>query len=170
VPATINCWIFGLDEAVPAQAEMAPLTAPAVIVGVGFTVMVKVMGVPVQIAPGVIKLPTDTGRAFTGIVATMARVETLITETLFELEFVTYKKLPSEVSDRLSGLPPTVILADASVLVAVLITDTEFEPALGTYARLPSGLTITSDGREPTATVAVSVLVAVLITDTLFEF
>ena len=39
LPETVNCWILGLADAVPIQAEMLPVTAPAVIVEAGFNLL-----------------------------------------------------------------------------------------------------------------------------------
>jgi hypothetical protein len=63
-PETINCWILGLAEAVPAQAEIMPLAWLVMMVGtvgVGFTVMVNVTGLLPQPVPPVTKLPNESG-------------------------------------------------------------------------------------------------------------
>ena len=85
LPDTVNCWIFGLVEAVPAQAEMAPDPVVAVMAGgvtpAGYTVMVKVYGVPLQPVPGAIKLPKAIGSCPTWIVVKSAYVSVLKTKT-----------------------------------------------------------------------------------------
>ena len=85
LPETLICWTSGLAEAEPTQAEITPLAVLAVMVGGGgLTVMVKVIGVPGQPVPVVIKLPyaAEAKPVFTVVV--MVFVEVLITETLFE--------------------------------------------------------------------------------------
>ena len=59
-----------------------PVAVLAVIVGiVGVTVIVNEIGAPLQLTPGVIKLPTEIVPLPTGIVAITASVDILITET-----------------------------------------------------------------------------------------
>jgi len=127
LPETVNCCTLGFADAVPAQADIVPLAAPAVMVGVGFTVIVKVTGVPGQLAPGVIKAPTAVGEVPAVIVVVTVLVTVLITDTLFELKFVTYRLPPSGLTVIPAGAVPTAMLA-ATVLVAVLTTDTLLEP------------------------------------------
>jgi len=91
LPETVICCRLGLADAVPAQAEMAPVTWPELIVGrpveAGFTVMVNLTGTPTQPMPGEIKLPKPSGPDPTGTVATTWLVAVFITETLFENMF-----------------------------------------------------------------------------------
>ena len=85
VPDTVNCWIFGLADAEPSQAEIVPVAVPAVIIGVtddGFTVMVKVMGKLLHPGPAEIKFPNEIGCP-TEIVEAVVPVVVLITETEF---------------------------------------------------------------------------------------
>ena len=85
LPDTVNCWTLGLAEAVPTQAEMVPVAGVIVIVGaMEFTVMVNVIGVPVQPLPLAIKLPNESGNAPTGIVFNTVFEAVLITETVLE--------------------------------------------------------------------------------------
>ena len=86
-PETVNCWMLGLVDADPAQAEIEPVTVPAVITGdvdVGTTVMVKVTGGPLQTVPPVINLPYAVGFPATGKVFVTALVAVLITDTSLE--------------------------------------------------------------------------------------
>ena len=64
LPETVNCWIFGLADGEPAQAEMVPVTEPGFIIGiidVGLTVIEKVTGGLLQPGPDEIKLPNEVG-------------------------------------------------------------------------------------------------------------
>jgi uncharacterized protein (UPF0212 family) len=72
-----------------------------------------------------------TGFVPTLIVAMTALVDVFITETVFELEFVEYARVPSGFTATSEGPLPTVIVA-ATEFVAVLITLTVFDPPLGT--------------------------------------
>ena len=65
----------------------------------------------------------------TGMVAIMALVWALITETLFKVLLTMYMRLPSGLTDAASGYVPTGIVA-ITALVAVLITETVFEKSL----------------------------------------
>ena len=87
-----------------------------------FTVMVKVIGVPLQPVP-VTKFPTELGDEPTGTVAINALVVVLITDTLFW--FSTYKVVPSGLSDTPVGLCKVAIIDPVYVLV--FITTTAFE-------------------------------------------
>ena len=61
LPETVNCWILGLADAVPAQAAIVPVAVVAVMVGgvgVGFTVMVNWVGIPEQ-PEALIKFPNE---------------------------------------------------------------------------------------------------------------
>jgi len=139
----------------------------AVIVGVGFTVMVNVTGVPGQLAPCAIKLPTELGNVPTAIVDVTVLVPVLTTETLFDPWFTTYKKLPSALSATPIGSVPAVMV-DITVRVVVFTTETELIFAV--YNRLPSALTATPTGSLPTPIVATIALVDALITATVLEF
>jgi hypothetical protein len=64
VPDTVNCCMFGLADGEPWQAEIGPVAALAVITGgidAGFTVIVKVIGAPLQPVPADVKLPNESG-------------------------------------------------------------------------------------------------------------
>src|SRR5580698_11238004 len=88
LPETVNCWILGLAETVPKQAEMAPVTVPAITVRTtGSTVIVKVTGEPLQPGPGEIKFPMEIGAEGTAIVDITVSAAVLITQT--EAVFVT---------------------------------------------------------------------------------
>ena len=123
LPETVNCRTS--DEAVPSQPVILPVTVLAVIVGMdnGFTVMVKVVGIPGQPEPAVTKLPSEIGLVPTLTEAITMFVEVLITETLFEVALVTYTKCPSGLTHIASGFEPTEI-RDNTVFVDVLITET----------------------------------------------
>jgi len=136
--------------------------------GVGFTVIVNVTGVPLQLTPGVIKFPNASGPVPTLIVAATVLVVVLITETVFENLSVIYAKLPSAFIEAPDGSTPCAIVA-TSALLAVLITETVALPSFATYSRVPSGLTVTPFGNEPAGmldTTDTIALVAVLITVT----
>ena len=61
------------------------MSAPRVsIFGVGFTVMVNVVGTPVQPTLALIKLPNVVGKESTEIILVTKLVAVLITETSFE--------------------------------------------------------------------------------------
>src|ERR1700679_2510713 len=113
---------------------------PGTVDGVGFTVMVNWAGVPVQPA-GLTKLPRENGFEPTGTVDITLFVAASITETSPELEFATYTKRPSPLTETPAGDWPTGTVAiTASVLV--LITETvPLTKKFATYNRLPSGLT-----------------------------
>ena len=90
LPEKVNCWIFGLADAVPTHAVMVPVAGFAVItagVDVGLTVMVKVTGGHPD-SP-VTKLPIEIGKFPTLMVAVTVLVEVFITETLLLLELAT---------------------------------------------------------------------------------
>ena len=84
-PETVNCWILGLADGVPAQdnilpdAPLAAITAPAT---EGLTVIVNVVGVPVQPGPPVIKVPEVAGSLPTITVLVTVLVAVLIIETV----------------------------------------------------------------------------------------
>jgi len=92
IPDWANCRIFGLADADPAQAEMVPVTAVAVRLGAaagsGFTVMVNLMGTPVQPEPGEIKFPSEPGPAPTLTGCETAFVLLSITNMLFEFSLL----------------------------------------------------------------------------------
>ena len=102
LPLTVNCSTCGLAEAVPAQAEMLPDKGPVMMAGgvarAGFTVIVNLTGEPLQPGPAEIKFPYEIGYDPALIVAIMALVAVLITETVFPLS-ETYSRLPSGVID-----------------------------------------------------------------------
>src|SRR5580692_1803095 len=88
LPETVNCWISGLTEAVPAQAEMLPVTVPAVMARrTGSTVIVNVTGELLQPGPGEIKFPMETGAENPAMVDITVSAAVLITQT--EAVFVT---------------------------------------------------------------------------------
>ena len=105
------------------KADKVPVV---VIVGeFGFTVIVKANGVPPQLTPCVMKLPSELGPVPTLMVAITVFVAVLITEILPEPEFTTYTLLPSGLTDMPIGTKPTAMVVIIS-LVAVLITETLF--------------------------------------------
>ena len=109
LPDMVNCSILGLSDAVPAQALIAPVGVEAVIDGVEFTVMVKVVALPLQ-GPPITKLPYPDGVIPTGTVAVIVPVDVLISDTLFELNWVTYSVPPSGLIDRPDGVYGAVIV------------------------------------------------------------
>src|SRR5476649_2953401 len=90
LPDTVNCSKLGLEEAVPAQAKIAPDTRVDTIVGggVGFTVNVKVTGAPLHVLLE-IKLPNENVALMPGMIATTVLVCVLITETVPETKLAT---------------------------------------------------------------------------------
>ena len=91
--------------------------------GNGFTVMVNVVGTPVQMPLCEIKFPKECGTEPTAIVAETELVLVFITETFPDPKFATNALLPSAVNEIPCGLLPTEIVPD-SVFVAVLIKET----------------------------------------------
>src|SRR5580700_6265915 len=77
---------------------------------VGFTVIVKVTGMPLQPVPPVTKLPSDIGNAPTLTVAVTALVAVLIIETVLASSLATYTMLPSGLKDTPNGFEPTGIV------------------------------------------------------------
>ena len=76
-----------------------PVAVPVMpAVGVGLTVMVKVVGVPVQPLPPVTKLPIENGSPPTVTVLVTVLVAALITDTM-ALSLATYTSLPSGLTD-----------------------------------------------------------------------
>jgi hypothetical protein len=166
IPANVNWRILGLADAVPTQAEMLPVTAPARIVGNdGFTVIVKVTGAPLQPVVPVTKLPDVLlgSPAVSGMTAITVFVAASMTETIFGKNCVKYTLVPSGLTDSPPGDDPALIFVMIP-LVAVLITETTLECEI--YNRLPSGLNAMPFGLPARAIVAVTVFVAVLITET----
>jgi hypothetical protein len=136
----VNCWIFGLAEEVPAQAVIIPDAGPAVMDGDNeFTVMVNVVGVPIQDEEGIRKFPNENGKLPTGMVDITLFVEASIKDISLDAVFTTQTVRPSALMQIPSGSEPTGIL-EMIVLVAVLITETEAPPVLVTYKCAPSGL------------------------------
>ena len=84
LPETVNCRTS--DEAVPSQPVILPVTVLAVMVGMddGFTVMVKVVGGPLQDNDDVTKLPKEIGDAPTGIIPETWFVDVLMIVMVFE--------------------------------------------------------------------------------------
>ena len=82
-PDTVNCWMLGLTEALPAHPDIVPVAALAVIPGGDeFTVIVNVTGE--HTAPFVIKLPpNEAGLVPVVKVVNKLLFEVFITETLF---------------------------------------------------------------------------------------
>jgi hypothetical protein len=133
LPETVNCWILGLMDALPAQAEMAPVGDPDVMEGgAGFTVIVNVTGAPAQFAVFEIKLSViEVGFKPTLTVATTELVVVFITDTVPEPIFATNTRSPLKVIDTPAGLSPTGIVV-VTRLELVLITETLFESWLET--------------------------------------
>src|SRR5665213_3622558 len=100
----------GFAEAVPEQAEIFPVATVAMMVSIdGFTVIVNVVGAPVQPIPPVTKLPNEVGNEPTPTVAIIVLVAVLITETLLEPGFATYTRLPSGLHDMPDGPKPCLL-------------------------------------------------------------
>ena len=122
--------MFGLADAVPAHAEILPVTSPGVItavVGVGLTVIEKLIGVPLQVAPPDTKFPKGAGPVPTGTVVSIALVAAFITDTEFEALLVTYTLVPSGLTDTPTGPAPTdIVFFTANVFVSITVT--LFEP------------------------------------------
>ena len=109
LPDTVNCWTLGLVDAVPWQVEMLPVAGFAVIMGVGkegFTVIVKLTGIPPQLTPGLIKFPKEEGYVSDAVVIIVLLV-VFITLILLESSFSTNSSLPSEEDDIPKGPIPT---------------------------------------------------------------
>ena len=104
-----------------AQNEFAEYVNVAT--GNGLTVMLNVVGAPLQIPLCEIKLPNECGAKPTPIFVVTTFVAVLITDTLFDPKFATNALLPSAVNEIPCGLLPTEIVPD-TVFVAVLITET----------------------------------------------
>ena len=85
IPETLNCSMLGLADVVPWQAVMLPVAwltiMPVVCAGLGFTVMVNWVGVPVQ-PDAEIKLPGVSGRSPALTVATTLLEAVLIIDTV----------------------------------------------------------------------------------------
>ena len=106
LPLTANCSNCGLTDAVPTQAEIAPVAVFATMAAVarlGSTVMVNVVGTPGQPEPCQIKFPTESGNCPTAIVDTTLPVDVSITNTDPPSKSFTYKKLPLSLKDTPSG-------------------------------------------------------------------
>ena len=96
-------------------------------VGVGLTVMVNVVELPVQPKLGVIKLPNACGTEPTVTVLITALVMVLITETLFDPKLVTYAFVASAVKETPCGFVPTaIVFVTALVLALITVTLLEF--------------------------------------------
>ncbi len=131
-------------NAIPATSRPQACTgAGCSSVGAGLTVMVNVWGLPVQLPPGVIKLPNAIGEMPAGICAISIFVVASITDTISSRILATYTNLPSDVTLIPKGparaMLPTGIVA-MTILVAGSITLTVPEFWLVTYTRVPSGL------------------------------
>src|SRR5688572_7070633 len=81
-------------------------------------------------------MATASGLAPTTTVATTVFVAVAITDTVFEVTFVTYAKAPSGVTATAAGVTSTTTVA-TTVFVSVAITDTVFEVVFVTYANCP---------------------------------
>jgi len=137
--------------------------------GVGFTVMVNLMGELLQAIFGVTKLPKAYGSKPTLTFFTTLFVAVLITDTLSELVLATYTVLPSGLTDTPHGRLPTPTVA-ISIPVAVLITETVYELLFATYNFEPSGLTARPVGALPGVKVDITLLVKASMTEILFDF
>ena len=103
------------------------------------------------------------------MVFTTAFVAVLITETLCEVEFATYTRLPSAFIEIPKGPEPTVVVA-ITVFVAVLTTETVPAPEFAVYNLLPSGLIVIPVGPAPTFIVDIMAFVPASITLIELEF
>ncbi len=86
------------------------------------------------------------------MVAVIAWVVVLMTETVSGPLRVTYKRVPSALTAAALAPHPTSMVP-VTVLVAVLITDTVPALVFTTYAREPSELKTTAPGAAPTGIV-----------------
>jgi hypothetical protein len=147
------------------------VAVPAVIAGNtdGFTVIVKVIGDPVQPVPADIKLPNEFETEFIGMVDTIVPVTGLTIDTVLTSECNTYNKPLTGFTDTPVGPAPPNETLDETEFVAVLIIDKVPEVVFVTYTWLPAAFMEMPEEPKPVGIVAVTVLVKVFTTDMLLE-
>lgn len=105
-------------------------------IGLGFTLMINLVGMPAQLTPAVRKLPNEPATLPIAQVEITALLAVLMAETLPDPSFVTYNRLPSALTDTPIGVAPAIVAA--TVLVVVLITEILLDCKFATYTRVPS--------------------------------